>query len=188
MGWNDRLEDDDVSDLPPEAWGNVFDADGPFDPDDRWLKQAEPEQQRVAMRAWFLARFCDPAHETPYNGREGGYLFVNGGPYDPANELQGRFADVVDDNAIRDVVDEMHVEVGDRWAPVRRGRPDDYDDRFDLERVASGEPLRRLRRRLAECQCVLQLQGDGDAIALAERLVFGAVISALEAFLGVASK
>lgn len=74
MGWNDSLDDDDVSDLPPEARGNVFDADWPFDPDDRWLVQAEPEQQRVAMRAWFLARFCDPAHGTPYNGREGGYL------------------------------------------------------------------------------------------------------------------
>jgi len=184
MGWNDHMDDDDdASNLPPEAWGNVFDTDGPFDPDDRWLKQAEPEQQRVAMRVWFRARFCDPAHETPYNGREGGYLFVNGGPYNPSDELHERFGDVVDGDAIQEVVDEMHVAVGDQWAPVRRDGPDDYDDRFDLELVASEEPLRRLRQRLAECKRVLQLQGDSDAIALAERLVFGAVISALEAFL-----
>ena len=184
MGWNDHMDDgDDVSNLPPQARGNVSDTDGPFDPDDGCLRQAEPAQRRVAMRAWFLARFCDPAHETPYNGREGGYLFVNGGPYNPSDELRERFGDVVDGDAIQEVVDEMHAEVGDQWAPVRYDRPDDYDDRFDLELVASEEPLRRIRQRLDDCKRVLQLQGDSDAIALAERLVFGAVISALEAFL-----
>lgn len=39
MGWNDHMDDDDdVSNLPPEARGNAFDTDGPFDPDDRWLR------------------------------------------------------------------------------------------------------------------------------------------------------
>ncbi len=184
VGWNDRMDDgDDLSNLPPEAMGNTFDVEGSFDPNDHWLRTAEEEHQLIAMRAWFHARYCDPAHETPYNGREGGYLFVDGGPYNPSEELQERFGGIVDDNLIEQVVDEMLNEVGDQWAPVRRDPPDDFDARFDLELVDADEPLRRVRKRLAECRQVLDLQGGAEAVALARRLVFGAVIGVLESFL-----
>lgn len=184
MGWNDHISDDDeISNLPPEAMGNLFDVEGPFDPNDHWLRSAEEVQQLIAMRAWFHARYCDPAYETPYNGREGGYLFVDGGPYNPATELHGRFSGIVDDKLIERVVDEMVDEVGDQWAPIKREPPDDYDARFDLELVDADEPLRRVRKRLADCSQVLDLQGGAEAVALARRLVFSAVIGVLESFL-----
>lgn len=184
MGWNDHIDDgDDISNLPPEAMGNIFDVEGPFDPNDHWLRNAEEDHQLIAMRAWFHARYCDPAHETPYNGREGGYLFVDGGPYNPSSELHERFGGIVDDSLIEQVVDEMVDEVGDQWAPIRREPPEDYDERFDLELVDADEPLRRVRKRLAECRQVLDLQGGAQAVALARRLVFGAVIGVLESFL-----
>lgn len=72
MGWNDHLDGSELGNLPSEAWGKKFDMDGPFDPDDFWIESAGEEEQRIAMREWFTARFCDPAHDTPYNGREGG--------------------------------------------------------------------------------------------------------------------
>lgn len=56
--------------------------------------------------------------ETPYNGREGGYLFIHGGPYDPSEELQQRFSGVVPDVFIDGVVQELYEEVGDMWAPI----------------------------------------------------------------------
>ncbi|MCD6671819.1 MAG: hypothetical protein LT106_03105 [Burkholderiaceae bacterium] len=184
MGWNDHMDDsDDVSNLPAEAWGNTFNVGGTFDPNDNWLRSAEREDQVIAMRGWFRARFCDPAYETPYNGREGGYLFVDGGPFDPSTELHDRFGGVVEDELIDEVVDEMVCEVGDQWAPIRRNPPDDYDERFDLELVDADEPLRRVRKRLAECRHVLDLHGGTEAVALARRLVLGAVIGVLESFL-----
>ncbi|MES2355503.1 MAG: hypothetical protein V4568_14095 [Pseudomonadota bacterium] len=179
MGRNDHLDDSELANLPPEAYGNTFDTDGPFDPDNHWLRGAEREQQLIAMREWFLARYCAPAMDTPYNGREGGYLFIHGGPYDPGDVLPDRFSSIVDDSLIQDVIDEMHGDVGEEWAPIHH----DYDDRFDLPLLASSEPLRRLRERLQQSQEVLALQGDPEAKSLAEKLVFSAAIGALEAFL-----
>lgn len=105
----------------------------------------------------FHTRYCDPAYETPYDGREGGYLFVDGGPYDPSEQLHERFGGIVDAKLIDQVVDEMLNEVGDQWAPVRHHPPDDFDERFDLELVDADEPPRRVRKRLAECRQVLDL-------------------------------
>ncbi len=183
MGWNDHLDDAEIENLPPEAYGSHVHRGGPFDPDDGWLTAAEPEQQLIAMRAWFCARFWDPANETPYNGREGGYLFVNGGPFDPADELPDRFEGVVESNLIEQVVEEMHADVGDRWAPIHYDEPEDYDDRFGLEVVGRAEPLRKLRERLRQSRSLLALRGDAQAEQLAEKLVFGAAIGALESFL-----
>jgi hypothetical protein len=57
MGWNDHSSDsDDVSNLPPEAFSS-FSADGPFEPDDRWMHTADKCHQIIAIRAWFLARY-----------------------------------------------------------------------------------------------------------------------------------
>ncbi len=184
MGWNDHMDDgDDISNLPPEAMGNLFDVEGQFDPNDHWLRTADEKHQLIAMRAWFHARYCDPAHETPYNGSEGGYLFVDGGPYNPSTELHGRFGDIVDDSLIEKVVDEMVEEVSDQWAPIRPEPLDDYDARFDFELVDADEPRLRVSKRLADCRQVLNLQGEAEAVALARRLVFGAVIGVLESFL-----
>jgi len=80
IGWNDHMDDsDDISNLPPEAIGNVFDLHGPFEPNDDWLRSAGEEYQLIAIRAWFRARYWDPAHETPYNSREGGISSLTAG-------------------------------------------------------------------------------------------------------------
>ena len=183
MDFDDPYGDSDISNLPPEAWAKSCDPSQSFEPDDFWLRHATPEQQAVAMRAWFLSRYCDPAHETPYNGREGGHLFVNGGPYNPADELSERFSGIVDDELIEEVVGEFHSGVGDQWAPLRWGALDDYDEDFGLEVIARAQPLTNLNDRLRQAKAVLNLAGDPQAKQLAERLVFGAAIAALETFL-----
>lgn len=186
MGWNDHIndnEDNDISNLPPEATGNVFDVDGLFDPNDNWLGSAKEDHQLIAIRAWFHARYCDPAYETPYISSEGGYIFVNGGPYNPSIELHDRFDGIVEDRVIKQVIEEMLLEVGEQWAPIRQEPPHDYDERFDFNFVDFDEPLRLVRKRLADCKQVLELQGEVEGVALARRLVFGAVIGVLESFL-----
>lgn len=184
MGWNDHLDDSELWNLPPEAWGNVADVDGAFDPDDFWIKNADGDEQRIAMREWFTARYRDPAHETPYNGREGGYLFINGGPYDPSDELHTRFGKLVPEDVIQEIADELVMEVGDQWAPILREPPPDYyDERFDLESVGPDGPLLRARERIAELNMTLRLQSNPTARPLVARLVFSALIGVLESFL-----
>lgn len=154
--------------------------------DDDWLRQASRQQQVAAMRGWFGSRFCDPSHEMPYNGREGGFQFIHGGPYDPADELDVRFSGVIDDDLIQEVVDEFHSDVGDQWAPTRAFQDDfedKYDERWELETQSAEAPLLRLRDRLEGGRAVLALEGNPLAKELAAQLVYGATIGALESFL-----
>jgi len=181
MGWNDHIDDHcEVSNLPPEAFSPF---DGPFDPQDHWLRTADKDEQLIAMRAWFLARHCDPANETPYDGHEGGYVFIHGGPYDPADVIPGRFDGIVDDDIIQEVVDEMHAEHGDQWAPVHYGPPDEYDDDYGVFVEERNEPFRKLCDRLEQSLEVLNLEGDTLARLLAQKFVFVSVITAFESFL-----
>jgi hypothetical protein len=183
MGWNDHLDDDnELGNLPPEAF-STWNVDGPFEPQDHWLETAGKDDQIIAMRAWFLGRYCDPSHGTPYNGREGGFQFIHGGPYDPADVLHTRFARVVKEDVIQEVVDELHQEVGDEWAPVQHSFDDDYDDDYGVVIDDSSQPLVRLRDRLAQSKQVLTLQGNFSAQLLARNLAFGSVITSLESFL-----
>jgi hypothetical protein len=185
MGWNDHLDDgNELANLPPEAF-NQFCVDGPFDPNDDWLESAGEEDQATAVKCWFYARYCDPAQETPYNGREGGYLFIHGGPYDPADVLPNRFSRAVSDEILQEIIDELYVEVGDQWAPIQYPHFDDfdYDERFELRMHARNEPLDKLKERLEHAQRVLTLEGDETAKKLAMNLVFGAAVAAFEAFL-----
>ncbi|WP_143076013.1 hypothetical protein [Stigmatella erecta] len=85
---------------------------------DNWLGTANREEPLDAMRAWWHCRYEYPAQSTPYNGREGGYSYGHGGPFDPADELPARFSHVVDDDIVQELVDELHAEIGDEWAPV----------------------------------------------------------------------
>ena len=178
MGWNDHIDDSELSNLPAEAFAGPS---SPFGVDDDWLRAADPDDQRTAMREWFLVRFCDPAEETPYNGWEGGYLYIHGGPFDPADELPERFSDVVDAELIDEVVEELHDLHGDAWAPIRRD--DIYDEEFGVEIDGSVEPLRRLVQRLSQSEQVLTLVGADNAKELARKLVYSSIITALESFL-----
>lgn len=165
-----------VHDLPRVAFSHT--PGKPMDVVDDALAMVPRGLQRVAMIEWFTARYCDPAEDTPYNGREGGYQFIHGGPYDPADELFERFGDVIDEAVIQDAVDHLHAEVGDEWAPVRG-----YEEDFDVQVDARDEPAENLARRIAEAQQVLLLKGSVQAERLAVHLAYSAIITALETYL-----
>jgi hypothetical protein len=168
---------DDIADLE-EDWK----PEPPFDPSDAKLTTADSEEQIELMRRWFLARYCDPAEETPYESREGGYIWVWGGPYDPLEQLQDRFGGIVEDDVIEELVDELYRDVGSEWAPVR-SVAEDYYERFDLEFEDPNDPRSRLGARLRQALSVLDLQGPEDIVSQLPSMVFGATISALEAYL-----
>lgn len=69
------------------------------------------------MIAWFHENYEDPANGVPYDGREGGYQYVFGGPYDPNEVLQGEFPDVPYETAERAV--QIICDYGGEW--VKKG-------------------------------------------------------------------
>jgi len=57
----------------------------PFDPSFTAVDRID------AMVDWFQANFDDPVNDLPYDGREGGYQWMWGGPFDATEELQNAF-------------------------------------------------------------------------------------------------
>lgn len=94
----------------------------PYD-DETTLSASEfgqlPHDQQVAfMVHWFGGYYCDPAHETPYNGREGGYLYTRGGPYDANDEISSEFGAFTSEEAIEAAVEEVQSDGIFDWAPA----------------------------------------------------------------------
>lgn len=177
MGHNDHLDDRPV--LPPEA-GNADTR--PFDPDDEWVKSAPRELQIEAMRRWFRSRYEDPANATPYNGREGGYLFIHGGPYDPDEAIQERFGHVVEYEVMEELIQDLYEEVGDEWAPIDHEGMD-YSYELSMLVVHRSDPHRMLSERLTQIEAVLTVTGTPQVTQLSTQLAHGAVITALEVYL-----
>lgn len=160
---------------PPAAFTDRVNAEI----DDEWLSGAEVTDQINAMRVWFLARYCDPAIETPYMSSEG-YLFTRGGPYNPYDELTDRFDGIASEDAIEDLGEELFDLYGDEWAPTQLTY---YDEAQDVLVDDEDAPTRRLEVRIHLLLAVLDLQGGEGARTTARMLVYAGVFAALETFL-----
>ena len=134
------------------------------------------------MRCWFYARFQDPTNNTPYDGREGGFQFIWGGPFDPNDEIQERFGSVVKYEVMEKLITELLQEVGDEWAPIEREGPD-YDEEFSFRVVSRDDPLRLLEDRIGKIEDVLDWNNDPNTSELVHQMVHSSLIAALEAFL-----
>jgi hypothetical protein len=148
--------------------------------DDDWMRRSGSEEQAAAMEHWFRARYCDPALETPYSSDAGGYMFTRGGPFHPHDVLMERFEDIADFDTIEELARELIQEVGYEWAPTSLTAIEDWEDIF--VDTARG-PLDRLRVQLDGLQAVLRMDGPPQSKLILQRLVFAAVITALETFL-----
>lgn len=166
----------------PAAAGSI--SNNQFEPDDQWLTTAAPELQIEAMRQWFLSRYQNPANDTPYNGREGGYMFIHGGPYEPDDQLQMRFSNIVQYEVIQELVDELHSEVGDQWAPIKYEYDErDYDQFLSMWGSDEKTPHELLIEKLSDIGEVLTAHGSPHIQNLVTQLAYSAAVAALEAYL-----
>lgn len=170
-----------MTELPSEA--GDFDS-GPFEPDDDWLASAPQYLQIAAMRRWFLDRYEDPANETPWDGEDKEYVFVWGGPYDPNVEIQDRFGGIVDFETMRELIEDLWRDVGDKWAPIQHEGVDYVDYVSHLVVIDRSDPIRFLEERIAEIFAVLEASAlDGANRRLLHQMAHSSLIAALEAYL-----
>lgn len=105
------------------------------------LDGLDSEERVEAMVGWFFENFEDPAHETPYDGREGGYQYVWGGPYEASDYIYDHFPDATEEEHT-EAIDRIDAD-GPYWAPAgERVLPPD-DEEYE-------PPLPPLEERLAE--------------------------------------
>jgi len=112
MPATDTLIAGQLIELPPEAG----DVNAPrFNPNDDWLRAASPDQQMTAMWRWFATRFEDPETAVPHD-EQGGYVFMEGGPWLADEVLHERFDAFVPEGVVETLVRRLQQEVGNEWA------------------------------------------------------------------------
>lgn len=165
--------DDELPEVDEEAFSDL----DTKEVDDDWLRAADTEQQEAAMRHWLLARYCDPAMETPHVS-DVGYIYTRGGPWHPMDVLMERFEGIADFETIEGLAEDILGEIGDELAPTSLTAEEDWD----VEVETADSPLRDLRRRVEELRLVLAMEGPELAKFQARNLVYAALITALETF------
>jgi hypothetical protein len=166
--------DDELPEVDSEAFSDL----DTCEVDDDWLRAADSDQQSAAMRHWLMARYCDPAYETPYSS-EVGYIYTRGGPWHPRDVLMERFEGIADFDTIEQLVADIFAEIGDELAPTALTAEEDWD----VEVETADSPIQDLRKRSGDLMLVLQMEGPEPGKFQARNVVYAALITALETFL-----
>ncbi len=106
------------------------------------LSRLSPDEQVPYLVHWFRKYYWDPAQETPYNGREGGYQYIHGGPYNANDEIREEFEPTVSEDAILLAIDEVEADGIYDWAPS----PQHSDQEASRDEAFEDEPEDVLRR------------------------------------------
>jgi hypothetical protein len=169
--------------LPPEA-GNQDAV--PFEPNFEWLKTARPDDQKAVMWRWFTERYENPGDELPWDNEEGDYVYLNGPPVSPNDEIQQHFSDVVPYAVMADVIADLRSEVGDSWSPIDYLIYDDFDW-YSIDKIVvttRDDPLRLLIVRLNQIESTLEVDAPtADVAEILHQMAHGSIIAALEAYL-----
>ncbi|TCS36681.1 hypothetical protein [Reinekea marinisedimentorum] len=153
--------------------------------DQKTISKAElksrPERFQIeVMRTWFFQRYQDPVHECPYDGREGGYQYIHGGPYEAGEELFDEFGEFIDEEIIEKLASELEDECIE-WSGI--SQPDDYDDYlFDIAGSVA-DPYKDLLASIENLRSMISMELDDSHQQTLFKMVFTSTITSMEAFL-----
>jgi hypothetical protein len=109
------------------------------------------EKEAIAlMKQWFFENFEDPANDTPYEGKEGGYIYVWGGPYSAMEELYDAFDGTVADELIEKATHEIEAYGFDWVASANRFFY--AEDEPDEEAEETQSPHQHLLEKVADLE------------------------------------
>lgn len=147
--------------------------------DNEVLAAAARDEQLELLERWFRSRYEDPAQRTPYEGREGGYIYIWGGPYDAREELSN-FDEVVPDDVIDELVDTLEQECH-VWAPTER--EGDYDESLFDAVSSNTRSFQTLCAATEQLRALLKVPTPALELAHYLRLLHANAISILETYL-----
>lgn len=145
------------------------------------LSRMPSDIQVEVMREWFSSRYVDPVHECPYDSEEGGYIYLWGGPYDAAEEIEGEFGQYVDEAVIRGLIKELEADCHE-WSAVRDDDPDPDEDFL----AAIGSDLDHVAELASSLSAIEQLSGvqvSDELRPFHRRSLYVSAITAMETFL-----
>lgn len=109
-------DENDDSDDGLKRYEHPTDETHPLLTPDR-IKDLSDEDQMRLMAGWFFHLHEDLQVETPYDGREGGYLYIHGGPYDAREVLEEEFREIADADIIEKAISYVESDGTSEWAP-----------------------------------------------------------------------
>lgn len=138
-----------------------------------WLQQASPEEQLRTICKWFVSRYADPANVLPYNSREGGYIWIDGGPYDARDEVEFNFTDIVPNSVL-----EQAIEIIENSGIYDWCKAEPFDDDYGLCINNANESLQETQESIH--RLIALLGKDNPTL---NQLLFASMISILETYL-----
>src|SRR6266568_5072301 len=144
------------------------------------LEAAEPEEQKEIMRHWFWYNYYYPVERTPYESREGGYIYIWGGPYDAEEVLYDEFGEYVPHDVIQELIDELEEQCIE-WTSAPS--PDDYDEYYSSVILSNTAFHKTFLENLEKIKALLGTDVDAGLRQSLLRLLFVNIITALETFL-----
>lgn len=97
------------------------------------LRTLTADEQVLYLIDWFHRYYEDPANETPYESREGGYQYIWGGPYDAREQLGDEFGGIVSEDVIERAIEEVESDGTLNWAPTS-AHPSRAEEGMDHDR------------------------------------------------------
>jgi len=131
------------------------------------FKELPNEVKAQGMKEWFHSNFIDPAHETPYETREGGYQYIWGGPFDASEQIWEKFSGLVSEKLIKQVVAQVEQDGIYDWAPHSTGDFHSGRDDYFLEEE------REVDKDAEELDYLTTEDGDYILTENGERIIVG---------------
>ena len=91
------------------------------------LKKLSRDEIIEEIKEWFFQNFEDPVESLPYESKEGGYIYIWGGPYEARDEIESEYGGIVTDSIIDEVATELE-EISWEWSGHPEEHRDDYRD------------------------------------------------------------
>ncbi len=145
------------------------------------LAEMDAVDQRNVMREWFLDNYEDPAQSLPYESREGGYIWIDGGPYDAHNELYETFGGIVPEHIIVELGNVLQTECF-QWAAQINLSDDDPYIGFDST-VESTDYLNEYRLAMKSNRKLLDIDVPESIRDTFYGMVFVNLITIMETYL-----
>ncbi len=144
------------------------------------IKDLGSDMQKSVMRNWFYSNYENPAEHTPFESKEGGYLYIWGGPFDAREELEVIFLDYVPKNELDDLVSELESESLEWSGKISS---EGYDEYFYTVIYDNYEFTETLKNSLNSIKKLLKIGLPPELEEHMNRMLFVNVITTLETFL-----
>jgi len=144
------------------------------------IKDLNSDMQKSVMRNWFYSNYENPAEHTPFESKEGGYLYIWGGPFDAREEIGDVFLDHVSKEALDDLVSELESESLEWSGKISS---EGYDEYFYTVIYDNYEFTETLKNNLNGIKKLLKINLPPELEQHMNKMLFVNVITTLETFL-----